>query len=102
MVKENITGWLFISPFVIGFIIFTARPLIRSIYYSFNLYDFLAPPTWVGLGNYRILVEDPDTWYWLLWTTGFAVFSVPTGLVLGLAIALIANTSFRGIAAIRT
>lgn len=100
--RENLEGWLFISPFVIGFILFVARPFITSIYYSFTRFDFVSPPVWVGLQNYQSLIADKDIWKALLWTTGFAVFSVPTSLFLGLVLALIANTNVRGIALLRT
>ena len=102
LIRENIEGWLFISPFVIGFLLFVARPFLTSIYYSFTRYDFMSPPRWIGLDNYRTLIADKEIWKTLLWTTGFAVFSVPTSLLLGLVLALIANTNIRGIAALRT
>jgi multiple sugar transport system permease protein len=100
--RENAEGWLFISPFVIGFFVFLVRPFITSIYYSFTRYDFMSPPIWVGLGNYRSLIGDAQIWQTLVWTTLFAVFSVPTSLLIGLVLALIANTNVRGIAFLRT
>lgn len=100
--REDAEGWLFISPFVIGFFLFFAGPFVTSIYYSLTRYDFVSPPVWVGLDNYRRLVEDPKIWESLTWTTLFAVFTVPTGLLIGFVLALIANTNVRGIAILRT
>jgi len=101
-VRENIEGWLFISPFVIGFLVFFARPFITSIYYSFTRYDFFGDPKWVGLENYRTLIGDTAIWKALGWTSLFAVFSVPISLIIGLILALIANTEVKGIALLRT
>jgi multiple sugar transport system permease protein len=101
-VRENAEGWLFISPFVLGFFVFFAIPFVMSIYYSLNRYDFMSPPVWVGLENFRALLSDQKVWVALLWTSGFAFFTVPTSLLIGFALALVVNTNFRGIAAIRT
>jgi len=102
MWRENLEGWFFISPFLIGFLVFTARPFITAIYYSLNRYDFLSPPMWVGLQNYQRLFSDPRIFEWLGWTTAFAIFSVLASMIIGLILALIANTEVRGIAVIRT
>ena len=51
--REAIEGLLYISPFLLGFLIFTAYPMIASFYLSFTKYNILNPPTWIGLENYQ-------------------------------------------------
>ena len=46
---------LFLSPWIVGFSVFFAYPLVMSAYLSFTSYDLLSPPRWVGLANYRYL-----------------------------------------------
>ena len=46
---------LFLSPWIIGFVLFTAWPMLLSLYYSFTSYDLLTKPRWVGLDNYRFM-----------------------------------------------
>ena len=86
------TGWLWASPWILGFLIFTLGPMLTSLYYSFTDYPLLSPPTWTGLGNYRMMVsEDPLALQGLKVTTVYAAVSVPLSLVLGLAIAILLN-----------
>jgi multiple sugar transport system permease protein len=49
---ETRAGWLSISPWLVGFLIFTLGPLLASLYFSFTKYDVLTPPQWIGLENY--------------------------------------------------
>ncbi|HEX7557114.1 MAG TPA: hypothetical protein VF338_10855, partial [Leptolinea sp.] len=51
--RKILLGLLFISPWLIGFVLFTIYPLISSMYYSLTNYDLLRPPVFVGLENYR-------------------------------------------------
>src|SRR5262249_45045032 len=51
------------SPWIVGFTVFFGYPLVMSAYLSFNHYDLLSPPRWVGLANYRYLLHvDPQVW----------------------------------------
>jgi multiple sugar transport system permease protein len=66
------------SPWIVGFSVFFAYPLVMSAYLSFNHYDLLSPPRWVGWANYNYLLNvDPQTWTavknTLIWMVGIAV-----------------------------
>ncbi|GAA3329101.1 hypothetical protein GCM10020331_075770 [Ectobacillus funiculus] len=50
--SENIAGYAFISPFIIGFLAFTIIPMAISLYLSFTNYDLFSTPKWIGLDNY--------------------------------------------------
>lgn len=58
--EETRAGWLMLSPWVIGFLIFTAFPVGASLYFSFTKYDVVSSPQWVGLDNYRRLFTRDD------------------------------------------
>lgn len=87
---EARAAWLFISPWIIGFLIFTAVPMVVSLYLSFTEYDVLNPPKAVGLENYSKLLSDPRL-ATSLWNSFFyTALYVPlaTAVALGLALLL--------------
>lgn len=91
-VIQNLTGYLFISPWIIGFLVFTAYPMIMSLYYSFTEYNVLRPPEWIGLDNYRELFFEDERFITTLKNSAYyVVFSVPVGLTLGFLVALLLN-----------
>ena len=98
--------WLFylcISPWLIGFFIWTAGPMIYSFYLSLTTWDLFTAPQWVGLYNYQDLFTDnPDFWQSLKVTAIYSFASVPLSLVVALALALLLNSKVRGIAFFRT
>jgi multiple sugar transport system permease protein len=77
--KTQLTGYLFISPWLIGFILFSLGPMVFSLFMSFTRWSLLSPPQWVGWENYReALFHDPLV-YKSLWNTAYyTVFSVPS------------------------
>jgi multiple sugar transport system permease protein len=95
-------GLAFVSPWLIGLIVFTLYPILASLYYSFCEYRVLTPPHWVGIRNYVELFTDRDYFLQSLWNTAFMFLELPIGLVLGLAIALLLNMKLRGMAFFRT
>ena len=96
-------GYLFISPWLLGFLIFTAYPFLASIYFSFTRYDIVSSPVWVGVANYRTLLhDDPLFWKSLAVTFHFALYTVPLGIVVGVGLALLLNQQIRGIRIYRT
>jgi multiple sugar transport system permease protein len=101
--KDDLQGYLFISPWLIGFILLAAGPIILSIFMSFTRWSLLSPPQWIGLENYsRLFTEDPLV-YKSLWNTAYYVFfSVPLGVILSLALALLLNQNVRGQSIFRT
>ena len=101
--RENLTGYLFIAPWLIGFLVFTLGPFIQSFYLSFTRYNIVQPPKFIGLANYRMMLFDDELFWKSLWVTiRFALCSVPIVLVVGVLLALLLNSNVKGIAAFRT
>ncbi|MBA7626240.1 Lactose transport system permease protein LacF [subsurface metagenome] len=101
--KEAISGYLFIMPWLVGLVVFTAVPIIGSLAYSFTKYDLLSSPRFVGLHNYqRIFMEDPRFWISLRVTGLYLLGMVPSQLILGFMLALLLNQRIKGIALFRT
>src|SRR5271170_3776976 len=101
--RRDLVGLAFISPWLIGFLAFTAWPFLRSIQLSFTRYDILRPPKWVGLANYQSLLTDDETFRNATWLTlKFAAVSVPLAIIAGVALALLLNSEVKGISLYRT
>ncbi|MDQ3716960.1 MAG: sugar ABC transporter permease [Actinomycetota bacterium] len=103
--REAIAAYGFISPWLIGFVFLTAGPMLASLVLSFTDYNLLAPAdtSFVGTDNYgEALFDDALVMQSLRVTAYFATLAVALDLVLGLALALLLNTGFRAIGAIRT
>lgn len=101
--KKQLLGYAFISPWLIGFLVFTAGPFLASIFLSFTRYNIVTPPVWVGTANYRILLhEDPLFWKALSVTFRFALAAVPLGILGGVTLALLLNQEVGGISVFRT
>lgn len=101
--REAITAYLLISPWIVGFIVFTLGPMVASLIFSFTDYSIIKPAKFVGLQNYAtMLFNDYRFWHSLKVTLTFAVFAIPLGLVFGLLLALLLNTKVPGIAVWRT
>jgi multiple sugar transport system permease protein len=97
-----ITGLLFISPWIIGFLLFRVVPFLMSLYYSFTFYPILESPTWIGLANYRNLVTDGRFVSALYNTAYYALFAVPLGTFFGIMLAMLLNMKVKGMSAWRT
>ncbi|MFI5337995.1 MAG: carbohydrate ABC transporter permease, partial [Opitutales bacterium] len=95
------TGLAFISPWIVGFLVFTLYPVVASLYYSLCDYDVLSRPIWVGLLNYRDMTSDSVYWQSLSNTLVFSAISLPLGLCTALALALLLNQPVRGRGAFR-
>jgi multiple sugar transport system permease protein len=91
--REAITGYLLISPNLIVFGLFMLLPLILTFVVSAQETSGLGPAEWVGLDNYTELVDDGVFWRSLINTVGYAAVTVPLGLALGLAVAMLLNTA---------
>ena len=101
--KEELGFYLFISPWLIGFLAFTIGPMLASLAISFMRYDVLTPPAFIGLQNYRIMFEtDPLFWQSLRVTFVYSMGAVPLGMVASLAVAMLMNQPIRGIYVFRT
>jgi len=100
--RTLVTGLLFVSPWLLGFLIFQAYPIIMSLYYSLTEYNLFSPPEWVGMDNFAKLFKD-DKFYLSLYNTVFIVlFGLIPHLAFALTMALLLNTNVRGQALYRT
>ncbi|NPV81112.1 MAG: sugar ABC transporter permease [Firmicutes bacterium] len=100
--QEEKYMYLFISPWLIGFILFVGGPIVASLFFSFCNYDVVRPPIWTGLRNYLQLVADPLFWQSLKVTALYSIVSVPLNLMVSLAIAILLNQNVQGLTVFRT
>ncbi|UOQ43976.1 sugar ABC transporter permease [Halobacillus salinarum] len=90
--NNNVAGYLFISPFLIGFLGLTLFPILYSLYLSFTDFDLMGTPHWIGLDNYvRMFTNDPMYWKAMKVTFFYAGIAVPFRLVFALLVALALN-----------
>lgn len=101
--RQALWGYIFISPWILGFLLFVGGPIVASFILSFTEYDILASPKWVGIDNYKYaLTEDPLFWNSLFRTAYYAVLAVPLGLIGSLALAMLLNQGLRATNVFRT
>lgn len=101
--REAATGYTLITPWLLGFLIWTAYPMLASFYLSFTEYNVLQPPRWIGLANFeRIFVRDIDFWPALRITVFYALLSVPLGVAGSLLVAILLSANIRGLGLYRT
>ncbi len=91
--RDQLMGLLFVSPWLIGFFLWTALPLASSLYYSFTRYDLLRPPVWIGLENYIELFTDDSMFVTVAFNTLYYVLlSAPLGVISAFLMAALLNT----------
>jgi multiple sugar transport system permease protein len=100
--RELVKGLLFISPAILGFLMFTIYPIIRSFYYSLTDYNVLQAPASVGLDNYSRLIRDRLFVLSLRNTLFMVCIGLPIHLVFDLLMALLLNTKIKGLSFYRT
>lgn len=101
--REAFDGYISLSPWIVGFLIFGLGPLLISIYLSFNEWSITRPPKWIGLDNYvHMFTGDPLFWQALKVTGKFVLLSLPLKLVFGLGLSLLLNLKIRGMNFYRT
>ena len=100
--KEALQFYMAIAPWLMGFILFTAGPMLISLWTSFTDWDLLTDPQWVGLENYRSLATDPTFIQSIKVTLAYTAAYVPLDLVGGLLLALLVRPRLRGIGIYRT
>jgi multiple sugar transport system permease protein len=87
---NNLAGYAFISPWLIGFIIFTVFPMLMALYFSFTKYDVLSTPEWIGLENYKTMFTSDDRFRLALGVTFKYVFTaIPLRLIFALFVAML-------------
>jgi multiple sugar transport system permease protein len=93
----------FMSPWIVGFTVFFAYPLVMSAYLSFTHYDLLSSPKWIGLANYKFLfTKDQTVWPAVKNTLWFIAIAVPLQVLFALGIAIMLSRARRGVGAFRT
>ncbi len=101
--RNTLIAWAFVSPWVIGFLIFGLYPIIMSLYYSLCQYDVLRVPRFVGFQNYQaLLFEDPYFWKSLWNTLYYVVFRTPLAIFGSLLLASLLNQQLKGMPVFRT
>jgi multiple sugar transport system permease protein len=101
--RDNLRAYLFVSPWIISLLVFTAYPVFASFYFSLTKYTVLNPPEWVGLDNFRTMfTKDPLYWKSVWNTLYYAILSVPLGLAVALGLAMLLNQRSWGIGIYRT
>lgn len=101
--KDNLWGYFFIGPFLIGFLAFTIIPILTSLYLSFTQYDLFSSPQWIGLANFQKMFTNDPKYFQTLKVTFIYVFGgVPARLIFALIVAMILNTASRAVGIYRT
>ena len=96
--RRNSAGYLFLAPWLIGFLGLTLGPALASLYLSFTDYDLLQSPQFVGTANYvRIATADPKFAAAMKVTFTYVLLSVPLKLMFALALAMAFNRGIRGL-----
>jgi multiple sugar transport system permease protein len=91
------------SPWVAGFLLLIAYPMVSSLYFSFTKYTLLSPPVWIGLENYRLLfTRDPFFWLAIRNTVWIIAVGVPLRIAFGIFTAWLLTLPRRGTRAYRT
>lgn len=93
--RESLAGYLFIAPNLLGFLVFQLIPIIAAIVLGFSSWDLINPPEWVGLTNYKTLLNDPVFKLSLQKTLYFVIVNVPVQSILALMIAVLLNQNVK-------
>jgi multiple sugar transport system permease protein len=100
--RRNITGYLFISPFILGFMIWFLIPALIALYLTVHQWNLISPPEYVGSENIERLFSDPLLPQSLKATVTYTIVAVPVGLLVSFGLALLLNNQLRGIGIFRT
>lgn len=101
--REAIEGFVFLLPWLVGFILFSGGPIVASAYLSFTRYNVLLPPQFIGFQNYVYALTKDDLFIpSIIKTAYYAILVVPPAIVLSLAIAILLNQKLAGTAFWRT
>jgi multiple sugar transport system permease protein len=95
--RRLLTGLLFVSPWLVGFLVFLVYPLLANFQMGMTDYSGFGDATWIGLKNYQDLLVDPLFWESLYNTLFYTIFAVPLGVVVAILIAIAMNQKVREI-----
>jgi multiple sugar transport system permease protein len=94
--QEELAFWLFILPWLIGFIAFSGGPILASLGISLTEYSILSPPKFIGMGNYTQLFNDELFYKAVANTVYYVGVSVPLGVMLAFLMAIALNQKLGG------
>ena len=95
--REALLFYLFVSPWLVGFLVFTAGPILASLFLSFTEYTIVAPPEWIGLENFGEAFSGDDLFWKSLWNTAYYVgVGVPLRVIFAFLLAALLNQDIRG------
>lgn len=101
--REEVEAFLFLTPWILGFLIFLVGPLLASVYLSLTEYNILRPVQFIGLENFeQLFLRDDLFWQSLRVTAIYTFASVPLIVALGYAVALLLNQDVWGLSMWRT
>ena len=100
--RENLEGYLFISPWILGMVLFALGPILASFGLAFTRWNLFTDPEYVGWANFQKLAHDPLFYKSVFNTIYYTIFAVPLGLVLALGLAMLVNHRLRGVNFFRT
>jgi len=100
--RNNLAGYAFLAPWLIGLIAFTSIPMLYSLYLAFTKYDSLSSPEWIGTANFANMFQDGVFWKSVGVTFKYVFILVPLRLAAALGVALILTTNHKGIGFYRT
>lgn len=95
--RRNRVGFYFILPWLIGLILFTAFPLLAALYIGFTDWNIAGDANFIGLDNYRYLLQDSIFWSSLWVTFRYAILAVPLGTFVAFMVAVILSRPMRGV-----
>jgi multiple sugar transport system permease protein len=95
--RTLLTGLVFVSPWLVGFLVFLVYPLLANFQMGMTDYSGFGDATWIGLKNYQDLLADPLFWESLYNTLFYTIFAVPLGVAVAILIAMAMNQKVREI-----
>ena len=106
-VRENLTAYTFLAPFLIVFLVFLAYPVFYSLYLALHQvpadsYDIFGGLRFVGFENFSRLFSDTRFWWSVLMTLYYAALIIPSGIAVSLTLALLLNNRLKGVAIYRS
>jgi multiple sugar transport system permease protein len=102
VLRRTLIGYIFISPFILGFVLWFLGPALTAIWLAFTDWNLLRPPVFIGLDNFQKLFRDELVLQSLKVTTIYTLVSVPLRLLSSFAVALLLNNKVRGMKLFRT
>jgi multiple sugar transport system permease protein len=100
--RDNLAGYLFLLPWLIGLVVITIGPMLASLYLAFTEYSLIQPPEWIGLENFQRMAEDSRLHNSIRVTLTYVLVGTPLQLGLALAIAMLLDRGMRGLAFYRS